>query len=128
MAPDTLTAEGVVEEFATRFAAHPTLPGVMQQPGILANAGVIELNSIGVPDAHQGKKHATAVLKILTDLCDENGLTITLIARPLPDLVPGCTPSLTAEELVSWYSRHDFEIVQPNDDTFDMIRRPVGRK
>jgi hypothetical protein len=124
MAPDILTAEGVVEEFAIRFAAHPTLPGVMCQPGIFANSGVIELNSIGVPDAHQGKKHATAALKILADLCDENGLTITLIARPLPDLVPGCTPSLTVEQLVSWYRRYGFDIVGPNDDTFDMIRWP----
>ena len=122
--PAHLSPAGVVEAFMYQWSASD-LSGVMPMPGVLPGSGVVELNSIGVPDAHQGKGYASAALRMLTDLCDANGVTITLTPRPLPDqIVPGCTATRSIEELASWYGRHGFEIVRPNEYTFDMIRRP----
>jgi GNAT superfamily N-acetyltransferase len=126
MPPDTLTPAGVVEQFERQFGMHSTLPGVMPMPGVLPNSDAIELTTIGVYAAHQGKGYASLALQMLTDLCDENGVTIKLTARPLLDsLLPRCKASKSICELVSWYRRHGFDVSDPNNDMVEMIRPPL---
>jgi hypothetical protein len=83
MPADSLTPAGVVEEFESQFDAHTTLPDVMPLPMVVVDSGVIELTMIGVYDEHQGNGFASSALRMLTALCDANGLAIRPVARPL---------------------------------------------
>lgn len=127
---DTLSAAGVVEEFLERWRSSD-LPDKMPEPMLTDNEGVVELTLIAVKGPHQNKGYGTRALQMLTALCDENGVTITLVARQMdPDALssyaPGCPARLSTEQLVGWYKRHRFvEIPRtPGDDTRTMIREP----
>jgi len=126
MTDDNLSAEGVVEEFGDQFNSHPTLPDYMAVPGVLPNDGRVELTSIGVYGKHQHKGYAREALHLLTALCDANGVTIELVARPLPnDLAPGCPASLSTDDLVRWCTKLGFEDVgEPGDDACRMNDHP----
>ena len=51
----------------------------MPEPGLIDNGPLIELNSIGVYEVHQGKGYASRALRMLTTICDVNALTIKLL-------------------------------------------------
>jgi hypothetical protein len=80
---DKLSAAGVVEEFLTQWNSSD-LPDKMPEPMLIDNGPQVELNAIGVYGPHQHLGYASRALRMLTPLCDENGVAITLIARPLP--------------------------------------------
>jgi ribosomal protein S18 acetylase RimI-like enzyme len=103
---------------------------VMPEPGVGANGPLIELNSIGVHEKHQSNGYASRALTMLTAICDANGMTIKLIARPLDsDLLPGCPATLLTEQLVAWYQRHGFvDTGTAGDDTSEMIRESKNTK
>jgi GNAT superfamily N-acetyltransferase len=87
----------------------------------------VELTSIGVYKKHQGHRYASRALGMLTALCDENAMTIKLVARSLESdlLLPGCPATLLTEQLVAWYQRHGFvETGAAGDDTREMTRMP----
>ena len=120
-----LSPDAIVEEFGDQWH-RSDLPAVMPEPGMVANGPLIELNSIGVYEKHQGNGYASRALTILTVLCDANAMTIKLIARPLlSDLLPGYPATLLTEQLVAGYQRHGFvETRSAGDDTREMIREP----
>ena len=126
----TLSPDGIVEEFGEQWS-RSDLVSKMPSPGVVANGQRVELNSIGVYEAHQGKGYASRTLRMLTDLCDAHGVTIELVARPLdPTLLftPGCPATHSVAELIEWYKRHDFVPAwATDDDTRTMIRRPRTR-
>jgi GNAT superfamily N-acetyltransferase len=97
---------------------------------LIDNGPLVELTAIGVYGRHQHKGYASRALRMLTALCDENGIAISLIARPLPpDLshMPGCPAKLSIDQLVAWYGRHGFvDATAPGDDTRVMVREPKG--
>ena len=101
----------------------------MPEPMVVANGGVVELTLIAVPGHNQCKGYATQALQMLTALCDENGITITLVARQmdqasLSHYALDCPATLSTDLLVAWYKRHGFiEIALPGDDTRTMERR-----
>ena len=98
-----LSPDAIVEDFGEQWH-RSNLPAVMPEPGVVANGTLIELTSIGVYQKHQGNGYASRALTMLTALCDANGMTIKLIARPLDsDLLPGCPATLFAAQLVAWY-------------------------
>jgi GNAT superfamily N-acetyltransferase len=128
---DTLSPDGVVEEFQERWRGSD-LPNNMPEPMVIANGPVVELTLIAVYQRHQGNGYATRALQMLTTLCDENGITIGLVARQMDEAslssyMPGCPATLSSEQLliVAWYKRHGFvETTFPGDDTRTMERRP----
>jgi GNAT superfamily N-acetyltransferase len=123
----TLSPDGIVEEFLNRWNSSG-LPEKMPEPLLVANGPVVELNLIAVRGPHQGKGHASLALRMLTVLCDENGVTLTLVARPMaPSLgfAPNCPATLSVEQLVNWYVHHGFvDARAPGDDTRTMVRKP----
>jgi GNAT superfamily N-acetyltransferase len=120
-----LSPGAIVEEFGEQWH-QSDLTAVMPAPGVVANGPLVELNSIGVHEKHQGKGCASRALTMLTLLCDGNAMVIKLIARPLDsDLLPGCPATLRTEQLVAWYQRHGFvETGSAGDGTREMIREP----
>jgi GNAT superfamily N-acetyltransferase len=127
---DTLSPTGIVEEFLELWS-QSDLADKMPEPGLMPNGEFVELNTIGILDAHQGRGYASRALCMLTDLCDAHGVPIKLVARPMgPDLpfTPGCPMTRTTAELVAWYTRHGFvETRGPEDDTREMVRYPTAR-
>jgi hypothetical protein len=124
---NTLSPDGIVEEFLDRWR-NSDLPEKMPEPMVIANGPLVELTLITVHGPHQDKGYASLALRMLTALCDENGATLSLVARPMgPDcsLTP-CGPArLSTDQLVAWYKRHGFvETSTPGDDTHSMIRKP----
>jgi ribosomal protein S18 acetylase RimI-like enzyme len=126
---DTLSPDGVVEEFQERWR-RSDLPDKMPQPIVVANGPVVELILIAVYRQHQRKGHATRALQMLTTLCDENELTITLTARQMDEsslssYADGCPPALSTDQLVAWYKQHGFiDTTFPGNDTRSMFRKP----
>jgi ribosomal protein S18 acetylase RimI-like enzyme len=126
---DRLSPDGVVEEFQERWRSSD-LRDKMHEPMVVANGSVVELTLIAVYRRHQRKGYATRAMEMLTTLCDENGITIRLVARQMNDsslssFAPGCPATLSTELLVAWYQRHGFiEIALQGDDTRTMQRRP----
>jgi ribosomal protein S18 acetylase RimI-like enzyme len=120
-----LSPDAIVEEFGEQWHGSD-LPTVMPEPGMVANGPLVELNSIGVYEKHQGNGYASRALTMLTTLCDANAMPIKLIARPLDsNLLPGCPATLLTEQLVAWYQKHGFEETgSAGDDTREMIREP----
>jgi len=123
----TLSPDGVVEEFEVQWVKS-ALIDKMPLPQIVANGPFVELTALAVygPDQRQG--YASRVLRMLTSLCDANGIPMKLVARPLgPELgLPhGCPASLSVDQLVRFYRGHGFvETRAPGDDTREMIRQP----
>ena len=120
-----LSPAAIVEEFGEQWI-RSNLRHVMPQPGVVPNGPLVELTSIGVHEKHQGQGYASRALRMLTTLCDENAMTIKLIARPIEsDRLPGCPATLSTEQLVAWYQEHGFvENGAAGDDTREMIRAP----
>jgi len=114
----TLSAAAVVEEFIDQWH-RSDLRDKMREPMATDNPGVVELTAIAVYGPHQGKGYAGRAMRMLTALCDTNGLTIKLIARPLPlNIVPGRPASLSTDQLIAWYGRYGFvDPTVPGDDT-----------
>ena len=125
LAMDRLSPHGIVEEFLIRWNASD-LREKMPEPMLTANGPRVELTAIGVYERHQRMGYATRALQMLTTLCDENGVTIKLIARPLSlSLIPGCPAGLSTDQLIAWYSHHVFvDVTAPGDDTRTMVRQP----
>ena len=102
----------------------------MPEPVVVAGAGVVDLMLIAVPAHNQGKGYATRALQMLTALCDDNGITITLIARQmdqasLSHYAPGCPATLSTAQLIAWYGKHGFIKTAPSGDhTPTMVREP----
>ena len=123
----TLSPDAIVESFIDQWRGSD-LADKMPEPGVIANGQVVELNSIGVYGPHQRQGHASRALQMLTDVCDANGVTISLVARPLdPSLLftPDCPASLSTKQLIDWYQKHGFvDTSEPGDDTHTMIRKP----
>lgn len=77
----------------------------MHEPMVVANGSVVELTLIAVYRRHQRKGYAARALEMLTTLCDENGITIRLVARQMNDsslssFAPGCpAPPVTGPGL-----------------------------
>jgi len=127
MAAGNMSAATVVKEFERQFEAHSSLFAVMPRPMVAElREGAIELTFIGVYTEHQGKGYAGRALCILTALCDANGLTIELNARPeVAKLFPDCRQSRSVEELVAWYGRNGFvDTSAPGDNSPKMVRYP----
>ena len=126
---DNLSPDGIVDEFQERWK-RSELVEKMPEPILVANGPLVELTLIAVYEAHQHKGYATRALRMLTALCDKNGVTITLTARrldtgALSHFAPGCPPTFSTEQLVSWYARHGFvNTTAPGDDTRTMERHP----
>jgi ribosomal protein S18 acetylase RimI-like enzyme len=123
-----LSPDGIVEEFLDRWR-NSDLPAKMPEPMLVANGPVVELTLITVYELHQRQGHASRALQMLAALCDENGVFISLVARPMggPEfsLAPCGPASLSTDELVAWYTRHGFvETGVPGDDTRTMLRKP----
>ncbi len=122
-----LSAAAVVEEFIDQWH-RSDLVDKMPEPMVTDNQGVVELTAIAVYEAHQDKGYASRALRMLTALCDANGVTMKLVVRPLDPqlgLTPGCPANRSADELAAWYDRHGFaDAAEPGDDTRTMIRRP----
>jgi GNAT superfamily N-acetyltransferase len=120
-----LSPDAIVEEFGEEWTRSDLLH-VMPKPQVVANGPLVELTSIGVHEKHQRQGYASRALRMLTTLCDENAMTIELIARPLEsDLLPGCPATLSTEQLVDWHKGHGFvETNAAGDDTREMIRAP----
>jgi GNAT superfamily N-acetyltransferase len=67
----------------------------MPEPMLVPDGNVVELTLIAVYAEHQHKGYASRALKMLTTLCDQNGITITLTSRGLDEaalsaVAPGC--------------------------------------
>lgn len=124
---DTLSAAAAVEEYVEQWR-HSDLHDKMHAPMAINNGPVVELTAIAVYDRHQGNGYATRALQMLTAICDEHGLTIELVARPLdPGLgfTPGCSANRSTSQLMTWYGRHGFVDESATcDDTHRMVRRP----
>jgi len=122
-----LSADGVVEEFLDRWAKSD-LPTKMPEPMVVANGAVVELTLIAVYERYQGNGCASRALQMLTEVSDENGVVISLVARPMGSelsFAPGCPATLSLERLIAWYKRHGFvETTAPGDDTHTMVREP----
>jgi hypothetical protein len=121
-----LSPAGIVEEFGERWS-RSDLRDVMPMPGVVPNVPFVELTSIGVYKKHQGHRYASRALGMLTALCDENAMSIKLVARSLESdlLLPGCPATFLTEQLVAWYQRHGFaESGTAGDDTREMTRKP----
>jgi hypothetical protein len=119
----TLTATAIVEEFLDQWREsdlHDRMPAPRLRDGA---AGLVWLNQIAVYYQHQRKGYADRALRMLTALCDENDVTIKLIVAPL-DSIPGCSPTLSAEQLVNWYQGHGFEDSEDTDLEPTMTRKP----
>jgi GNAT superfamily N-acetyltransferase len=126
---DTLSPDGIVEEFLDRWG-NSDLPETMPEPTVVANGPVVELTLIAVYGPHQGRGYASRALQMLTALCDENRVTLSLVARPMgPELslTPGCPARLSIDQLIAWYTRHGFVDATPGDDTRAMVREPRTR-
>jgi hypothetical protein len=124
----TLSSAAVVEEFVDQWR-NSDLRGKMPEPMAIDNRGVVELTVIAVFDQFQRQGCASRAIKMLTALCDCNGLTIALVARPLPpEVTPGCAASLSADQLAVWYGSHGFvDAHTPGDDIRTMVRAPIQR-
>jgi hypothetical protein len=125
---NTLSPDGIVEQFLDRWR-NSDLPAKMPEPMVVANGPVVELTLITVYELHQRQGHASRALEMLAALCDENGVFISLVARPMggPEfsLAPCGPASLSTDELVAWYARHGFvETSAPGDGTRTMLRKP----
>lgn len=124
-AVSVLSANGIVEKFIVQWNASD-LRDKMPEPMLTAHGLRVKLTAIGVYERHQRSGCATRALRMLTTLCDENGVTIELIARPLGlNLIPGCPATLPIERLIAWYSHYGFvDVTVPGDDTRTMVREP----
>jgi ribosomal protein S18 acetylase RimI-like enzyme len=124
----TMSPDEIVEEFGEQWS-RSDLTTKMPLPGVVANGRLVELTSIGVHGPHQGMGYASRALRMLTGLCDANGVTIELIARPLePSLriTANCPATRSIDELIAWYRRHGFvDAWAAGDDTRRMIRKPL---
>lgn len=122
-----LSPDGVVEEFQTRWS-QSALTDKMPLPEVMANGRFVELTTLAVYGPHQRHGYAGRALRMLTSLCDANGIPMKLVARPLaPELglTKGCPASFSIEQLLRFYERHGFvEVRPPGDDTREMIRQP----
>jgi GNAT superfamily N-acetyltransferase len=125
-----LSADGVVEEFGDRWRASD-LTDKMPKPELSATRDKVELSAIGTYERYQGNGYATRALKMLIDLCDENGVEIMLVPRALdPNLgvTPGCPATLTTEQIVAWYKRYGFiETRAAGEGTREMIWKLAPR-
>jgi len=125
---DRLSPDGVIEEFLERWGKSD-LPEKMPEPLMVANGSAVELNLVAVRQGHQGKGYASRALRLLTALCDENGVTLMLVARPMDaglGFAPDCPATRSTDELVAWYKRHGFlDMNVPGDDTRAMLRMPM---
>ena len=66
----------------------------MPEPMLIDNGHRVELTLISVFGPHQQRGYASRALRMLTALCDTNGVTIELVARrlgaSLEKFAPGC--------------------------------------
>jgi hypothetical protein len=130
---DKLSPDGVVDEFQERWR-RSDLRDKMPEPMLVANGPVVELTLVAVYGPHQHKGYATQALRMITVLCDENAVTIRLTARqldpgPLSHFAPGCPPTLSTEQLIAWYGRHEFvDTTVPGDNTRTMERQPRAQR
>jgi len=122
-----LSPDGIVEEFLDRWH-NSDLPEKMPEPMVVANGPVVELTLITVYGQHQRKGYASRALQMLTGICDENRMILSLVARPIGQdcsLAPCGPAGLSTDELVAWYTRYGFvETTPPGDDAHIMIRKP----
>ena len=119
---DLLSPDRVVKEYLDRWR-DSELPPRMPPPVVFASGSMVDLTLIAVYGPHQGQRYASHALRMLTALCDENGVTISLVARPTGNYYCPATRSL--EQLIAWYTRHGFvETTPPGCDTRTMSRKP----
>jgi len=70
-------------------------------------------------DVHWRNRHrgvASALLKLITDDADNENITLFLAIGP-----DGSTGSLTAEQLIAWYSRNGFVTWHDNEDAMKRL-------
>jgi hypothetical protein len=124
---NTLSPDGIVEEFLDRWR-NSDLPEKMPEPMVIANGPLVELTLITVYGPHQKQGYASRALQMLATLCDENGVSLELVARPMGpgfSLAPCGPVGLSTDQLIAWYTRHGFvDTSAPGDDTHTMIRKP----
>lgn len=68
--------------------------------------GIREVKSLWVPKEQRKKRLATMLMNLICQEADANGITLILTAREYDD------DSLTEEQLVKWYERFGFQVLQ----------------
>lgn len=74
-----------------------------------------EVNRINVPERCRGKRHGSDLLRRICD--DADAENVTLMLSPFP------SGALDLDQLISWYERYGFEMLE-----HQMVRMPNGRK
>jgi hypothetical protein len=110
--PNEGPADAFIQDFLDMSDEHPFNPRV----GIIGGAAIelskfhgnIHLSDITSLDP--GKGHSSTAMRLLTKLADKHNVVIELIAKAYRD------DRMSTEELVQWYQRLGFKLMQDPDD------------
>ena len=100
----------VIEEYWERWKG-TELQAIMPRPELLANGAQVELILLVVAESHRRKGYATAALRLLTDLCDEWGCELLLVARPIGAYLNEpvkLSSGPDQDQLLTMYEKHGF--------------------
>lgn len=113
-------AKMMVAAFNGETEDHPYNQRLRTSNNAMANIYPLSNSTVRIGDIQgSGNGTGSAMLKKITDLADKYGVTIKLDAYGYED-----EDKLTTKELVKWYSRNGFSVVDQDDDVVNMIREP----
>lgn len=117
-AEDGSPAKQMIADFNGETEDHPYNQRLRVSNDAMANIYPLSNSTVRIGDIQgSGNGTGSAMLKKITNLADKYGVTIKLDAYGYEDKLP-------TEELVKWYSRNGFSVVDEEDDVVNMIREP----
>lgn len=79
-------------------------------------AGTREISHVHVPAAHRRKHLGTALMNLICQEADANGITLLLIAQPYDD-------GPDEDQLIDWYAKFGFTKLQDSPKGTFMVRK-----
>src|SRR5205814_9631227 len=72
--------------------------------------------------------HGGRLLRLITRICDEFGLTMRAVAAPYNPSVDGAPPPRKRQSLLGWYSKHGFALMGEDAVLYDGLMRRRRRR
>lgn len=115
---DDSPAQLMINEFKSITDQHPFSLMLRSHDNAMANLYGLSNTTVRLGDIQgSGQGSGSKMLKLITDLADKYQVTIKLDAYGYEDKIP-------TDELVKWYQRNGFDIVNVDEDVVAMIRHP----
>ncbi len=108
----------MINDFKSSTDDHPYNMTLRARDNAMANIYGLSNSTVRLGDIQgSGQGSGSKMLKMITDLADKYKVTIKLDAYGYED-------KISTPELVKWYQRNGFDIVDQDEDVVAMIRHP----